>query len=121
MSKKASILKNFDAASVARIPCLGRSYPVPRSLVSRASVARIPCLGRSYPVPRSLVSRACVAQTTCLFPPASWRPARGQVLALARARDGPDVDQVVLDLKRLDRAGSFEIPQGLSQILLEML
>ena len=55
-----------------------------------------------------------------LFPPTSWRPARGQMLLLARARNSPDVDQIVPDLKPLDRADGFEIPQRLAQILLEV-
>ena len=56
----------------------------------------------------------------CLFPPPSGRPACGQVLPLALARHGPDVNQVVPDLKRLDRASRFEIPQRLGQIFLEV-
>ena len=39
---------------------------------------------------------------------------------LARARHGPDVDQVVPNLKRLDRAEGFEIPQRLGQIFFEL-
>ena len=56
----------------------------------------------------------------CLFPPAIWRPAGGQVLPLTLARHGPDVNQVVPDLKRLDRASRFEIPERLGQIFLEV-
>ena len=56
----------------------------------------------------------------CLFPPASWRPAGGQVLLLALARHGPDVHQVAYDLKCLNRADGFEIPQRLGQIFFEL-
>ena len=48
------------------------------------------------------------AQMTCLFPPPSGRPAGGQVLLLALARHGPDMDQLVPDLKRLDRTHGFD-------------
>ena len=92
-----------------------------RSLVSPLSVARIPPFGRSYPPFRSLVSPLSVAQTTCLSPPPSWRPARDQMFLLTLARHGPDMHQVVPDLKRLDRASGFEIPERLGQILLKML
>ena len=54
---------------------------------------------------------------TCLFSPPSGRPAGGQVLLLALARHGPDMDDLVSDLKRLDPANGFESPQGLDQIL----
>ena len=57
----------------------------------------------------------------CLFPPPSGRPAGGQVLLLALARHGPDMDDLVPDLKRLDRTNGFEIPQRPDQVLLEML
>ena len=60
-----------------------------------------------------------VPRIPCLFPPTSGRPAGGQVLPLALARHGPDVDELVPDRKRLDRAGRFEIPECLGQILLE--
>ena len=56
----------------------------------------------------------------CLFSPPSGRPARGQVLLLALARHGPDMDELVSDLKRLDPAGRFEIPQRLEKIFLEV-
>ena len=36
---------------------------------------------------------------------------------LALARHGPDVNQVVPDLKRLDRPHGFEIPQRPDQVL----
>ena len=57
---------------------------------------------------------------TCLFSPPSGQPARGQVLLLALARHGPDMDEIVSDLKCLDPANGFESPQGLDQILLEL-
>lgn len=42
------------------------------------------------------------------------------MLLLARARHGPDAHQGSYDLKRLNRAEGFEIPQRLGQILLEL-
>ena len=76
-------------------------------------------LPRMPPVPTSDAPCPYLGCPLSLFPPARWRPARSQVLLLALARDRPDVHQVVSDLKRLDRADRFEIPQRLGQILLE--
>ena len=55
-----------------------------------------------------------------LFPPASWRPAYSQVALLALARDDPDMNQVISDLKAPYRAGRFEIPERLGQIFLKI-
>ena len=65
--------------------------------------------------------RGSVARIPCLFPPSSGRPAGGQVLPLALARHGPDMDEFVPDLKQLGRTHGFEIPECLGQVLIEML
>ena len=41
------------------------------------------------------------------------------MLLLALARHSPDMDEIVPDLKRLDRADGFEILERLGQILFE--
>ena len=71
--------------------------------------------------PGYLVYRAWLPRIPCLFPLAIWRPAGGQVLLLTLARHGPDMNELVPDLKRLDRTHGFEIPQRPDQVLLEML
>ena len=64
----------------------------------------MPCLRTSYAVPISAAERAACG---------------GQVLLLALTRYRPDVDELVPDLERPDRADRFEIPECLGQILLE--
>ena len=55
----------------------------------------------------------------CLFPPAIGWPVGGQVLLLALARYGPDMDEIVSDLEAPDRADRFEIPQRPDQAFFE--
>ena len=80
----------------------------------------MPCLRPSYAVSAPLVCRVCAPRMPCLFPPASWRLARGQVALLALTRHRPDVHQVVSNLKVPDRANSLEVAEGLGQIFFEL-
>ena len=67
---------------------------------------QMPCLRPSDAVPAPLRCRACAPQMPCLFSSPTERPTGSQVLLLALARHGPDMDELVPDLKRLDRANA---------------
>ena len=87
--------------------------------LGRACAPQMPCLRPSDAVPAPLRCRACAPQMPCLFPPAIGWPVGGQVLLLALARYGPDMDEIVSDLEAPDRADRFEIPQRLGQAFFE--